>query len=104
MLAKARVLKRQAMQRAEDSPEGKELLNLAFAFANQSITLLQTPAEPFLKKACYQALLGVSKTEVLQNLQSAFRLDDKLRGTATSDTDLQTLWQDDDFKRLTGQI
>ena len=104
VLTKARVLKRQAMQKAENSPERKELLNLALAFANQSITLLQTSAEPFYNKACYQALLGVSKTEVLQNLQSAFRLDDKLRGTAKSDTDLQTLSQDDDFKRLTGQI
>jgi hypothetical protein len=80
------------------------LLNLALAFANQSITLLPTSAEPLYNKACYQALLGVGKTEVLQNLQSAFRLDDKLRGTAQGDTDLQSLWQDDDFKKLTGQI
>jgi Tetratricopeptide repeat len=104
VLSKARVLKRQAMQKAENSPERKELLNLALAFANQSITLLPTLAEPFYNKACYQALLGVGKTEVLQNLQSAFRLDDKLRGYAKSDTDLQSLWEDDDFKRLTGQI
>jgi len=104
VLTKGRVLKRQAMQRAENSPERNELLNLALAFANQSITLLPTSAEPLYNKACYQALLGVGKTEVLQNLQSAFRLDDKLRGTAQGDTDLQSLWQDDDFKKLTGQI
>lgn len=104
VLTKGRVLKRQAMQRAENSPERNELLNLALAFANQSITLLPTSAEPFYNKACYQALLGVAKTEVLQNLQSAFRLDDKLRGTAQGDTDLKTLWQDDDFKKLTGKV
>jgi hypothetical protein len=104
VLTKARVLKRLAMQMPEDSPERKELLNVALAFANQSITLLPTSAEPFYNKACYQALLGVGNAEVLQNLQSAFRLDDKLRGTAKNDPDLKTLRQDNDFKRLTGQI
>jgi len=104
VLTKGRVLKRQAMERADNSPERNELLNLALAFANQSITLMPNSAEPFYNKACYQALLGVGKTEVLQNLQSAFRLDDKLRGTARVDADLQTLWQDADFKKLTGQL
>ena len=103
VLTKARVLKRQAMQKAEGSPERKELLNQALAFANQAITLLPNSAETYYNKACYQALLGTAPAEVMHNLQSAFRLDDKLRGTAKADADLQTLWQDDEFKKLTGQ-
>lgn len=100
VLTKARILKRQATPKGQ--PLNEKLLNQALALADQAITLLPDKAEPIYNKACYQALLGVSKNEVLANLKSAFHLNPALRKMAGTDNDLMSLWQDVDFISLTG--
>jgi hypothetical protein len=51
--------------------------------------------------ACYQALLGTEKADVLKNLKRAFQIFPKLKDSAVQDEDLASLWEDADFKELT---
>ena len=99
MLTKARIVKRQAMEAVQ--PDRDKLLNQALGLADQAIALLPGKAEPIYNKACYQALLGLNKNDVLATLGSAFRLNPALRGIARGDDDLASLHQDDDFVKLT---
>jgi hypothetical protein len=100
VLTKGRILKRQADESNLSDTEKKKLLSQAVEFASRAIELLPGKGEPMYNKACYQALLGVDKKEVLANLKSAFTLNPRLRKTAAEDGDLTSLQQDDDFKRL----
>jgi hypothetical protein len=105
---KARILSRQALDaqvpgaRKAESPEAIELLSEALKDVNQAIRLLPGKAEPIYDKACYQALLGLDKREVLTTLRIAFGLNNALRGDAAQDHDLESLWQDADFIALVG--
>jgi tetratricopeptide (TPR) repeat protein len=106
VLTKARILKRQAME-AEggepakvDKPEAKKLMLKALDCINQAIVLLPGYGEPIYNKACYQALLGFDKTEVLGTLKNAFQLNPGLRKIANEDGDLASLKQDVDFNSL----
>jgi tetratricopeptide (TPR) repeat protein len=101
MMTKARIFKRQATEPGQ--PDKEKLLNKAVVLADQAISLLPGKAEPIYNKACYQALLGSSKDDVLANLGSAFRLNPALRGIARDDADLKSLSQDADFVKLTGK-
>jgi hypothetical protein len=48
-------------------------------------------------------LLGFDKKEVLATLQAAFKMHPQLREGAGTDDDLETLWNDAEFKRLTDE-
>jgi len=102
VLTQARILKRQAEQRA-NSEEKRALLNRALASANQAISLLPGKAEPFYNAACYQTLLGFDRAPILENLSAAFRLDPSLRQVAAQDEDFTTLRQDPNFTTLVGE-
>jgi hypothetical protein len=107
---KARILSRQALDaqvpgaRKAESPEAIGFLSQALQYVNQAIGLLPGKAEPMYDKACYQALLGLDKQEVLTTLRIAFGLDTALRDEAPNDPDLKSLWQDPDFIALVGTI
>jgi hypothetical protein len=98
VLTKARILKRQASH--ADGPEAERILNEALVYANRSISLLPGKAEPIYNKACYQALLGLDRNEVLNNLKAAFRLNPALKQIAATDTDLDSMRQNADFNQL----
>jgi tetratricopeptide (TPR) repeat protein len=105
ILTKARILKRQAMRRGAPGGKRHELLNEALACVDRAIELTppEKQAELLYNRACYQQLLGSDKKQVLTNLQSAFHLKPELREGAPRDRDLEGLWKDPDFLRLTGQ-
>jgi tetratricopeptide (TPR) repeat protein len=100
ILTKGRILKRQAMEPGVAEADKTRLLNQALDFANQAIALLPGKAEPIYNKACYQALLGLEKDQILANLSSAFRLNPGLRRTASGDPDRARFAQDTDFRQL----
>jgi hypothetical protein len=101
VMTKARILKRQALK-AE--PHDWDKLVNAIACADQAIILLPDNGEPVYNKACYQALLNPKgmKSDLLANLETAFRLNPSLRQIAKEDEDLALLKQDDDFVKLIG--
>ncbi len=105
VLTKGMVFKLQAKRSGYASAEGTRLLNQALSCADRAIDLMspETKAEPTYNKACYQALLGFDKKEVLAALQAAFELNPGLRKIAKTDDDLKTLWDDADFKKLTDE-
>jgi hypothetical protein len=105
MLTKGMVFKLQARQPGYKSAEGTRLLNQALSCADRSIDLMppETKAEPTFNKACYQELLGFDKKEVLATLQAAFELNPRLRKNAKTDEDLNKLWEDAEFKKLTDE-
>jgi hypothetical protein len=108
ILTKARILKRLAMNveapgvEKVETPEAKKLVTQALALIDQAITLLPGKAEPIYNKACYQALLGFDKNEVLVSLKIAFGLSPAMRDIAADDSDLASLRQDSDFIGLVG--
>jgi tetratricopeptide (TPR) repeat protein len=99
LLTKGRILKRLAQ--AEGKPGNQQLLEQALAFASRSAALKPNVPGTIYNVACYQALLGKDKAEILKNLRTAFQLSGKLKQAARTDPDLQSLWEDEDFKRLT---
>jgi hypothetical protein len=109
VLTKARILKRKAEQPDPQNPD-RTLLNQALEVVNLAIALLPGKAEPIYNKACYQALLGIDKSEVFANLRSAFKLNPGLMRTAagdpdrpdSGDPDLARFRQDADFRQLVG--
>ncbi|HUD75784.1 MAG TPA: hypothetical protein VMQ76_11990 [Terracidiphilus sp.] len=102
LMTKARILKRQAFK---SQPPDKEKLKEAIARSGQAIALLPNKGEPFYNKACYQALLDLNglKSEILANLESAFRLNPGLRQDAKVDEDLAPIRQDTEIKRVIEQ-
>jgi tetratricopeptide (TPR) repeat protein len=104
ILTKGRILKRQAMKPGVPEAQKTALLTQALDCVNRSIDL--TPpdqrAEPIYNKACYEALLGFADKAVVATLQAAFQLKPELRKVAAGDNDLERLWQNADFIRLTG--
>jgi tetratricopeptide (TPR) repeat protein len=103
ILTKGRIVKRQAMEPGVSPEDKARLLNQALGFANQAIVLLPGKAEPIYNKACYQARLGLSKSEILSSLEGAFRLNPGLKRIAAGDDDLlDSLRQDADFRQLVG--
>lgn len=102
VMTKARILKRKALQPGQS--DRSKLLKQAIACADQSIVLMPDKGEPFYNKACYQALLDTEglKSEVLENLKSAFRVNPGLRHIAEGDEDLVSLRHDADFASLIG--
>lgn len=102
--AKAHLLKGMALKRLAQKagkPGDKTLLQQALDHATEAARLRPNVAGAFYNIACYQALLGKDRTEVLKNLSHAFEIDRRLKKFALTDEDLQSLWEDADFKRLT---
>jgi len=99
-MTKARILKRQAMN--AEKPEREKLLHQALDYANQATKLMPDSGEPLYNKACYQALLGADRNEVLDSLKAAFHLNPKLRTVAGGDSDLASVRNDPDFAKLVG--
>ncbi|MGO8758650.1 MAG: TPR end-of-group domain-containing protein [Terracidiphilus sp.] len=102
VLTKGRILKRKAVASGTSEADRKKLLGQAVENADRSIALLPGKAEPIYNKACYQALLGEDKNEILTTLKSALALNPGLRKVALEDSDFGALRQDNDFKQLTG--
>jgi tetratricopeptide (TPR) repeat protein len=100
LFTKGRILKRLAQ--VEGKPGNAQQLEEALKYVSQSAALKPTVPGPFYNIACYQALLGKDRSDILKNLQRAFQLDSKLKQAAVTDEDLITLRDDPEFKRLTG--
>lgn len=98
LITKGRILKRMAQA---PGTLNVDLLKQALKYASQAWALLPDKAEPGYNVACYQALLGVDKSEVLKTLRRVFSLAPRLKQIARQDADLQSLWQDPDFQQLT---
>lgn len=98
-LLKGMILKRLAQKAGK--PGDKTLLKAALDHASESARRRPKFGAAFYNIACYQALLGEDRTEILKNLSRAFELDPELKKIAPTDEDLTTLWADADFKRLT---
>jgi len=102
MITKARILKKQAVQK---TPHDQDKLKQAIACVDQAIALLpdKDKGESLYNKACYQALLDLNglKSDILENLKTAFNLNPDLRQAAKGDDDLALLRQDTDFIKLT---
>jgi len=105
LMTKARILKRQAFQPGQSASNRERLLKQALSYTDQAIVRLPDKSEPIYNKACYLALLDPNdlKDDVLENLESAFRLNPALRKIAEDDDDLASLKQDADFVKLIGQ-
>jgi tetratricopeptide (TPR) repeat protein len=102
--AKARLLKGMILKKLAIKPDkqvDKGLLQQALAESTKAAELMPNFAAAFYNMACYQALLGEARTEVLKNLSRAFELNSKLKPNAPTDDDLASIWDDADFKRLT---
>lgn len=99
LLTKGMILKRLAQ--VEGKPGDQTLLREALNFASKASTLMPSKSAPFYNMACYQALLGSNKSDVLRNLKRSFQLYPKLKEKAPKDDDLTSLWEDPDFKELT---
>jgi hypothetical protein len=99
LLTKGRILKR--MAQSQGPGVNPDLLRQALKFASQAWELKPDRPQPAYNVACYQALLGMDKTEVLKNLQKAIQLDARLKQAARNDPDFQSLSQDTDFQNLT---
>lgn len=102
--AKAQVLKGMILKRfaqRSGKPGDKTLLQQAVDHAKEATRIKPEYGAAWYNIACYEALLGQDRTEVLKNLSFAFEMDPKLKATATKDEDLAVLANDADFKRLT---
>jgi hypothetical protein len=97
-MLKGTILKRFAQKSTK--PGDKALLQQALAQATEAVRLDPSIGGAFYNVACYQALLGVDRSEVLKNLARAFQIDPKLKKIASTDEDLVSLWSDADFKSL----
>jgi hypothetical protein len=96
---KGRILKRLAQ--VDGPPGNPALLREAFEYASRAAILLPNQGGPLYNMACYQALLGINKADVLNNLRRAVELNPRLREEARKDSDLVSLWDDAEFKRIT---
>jgi hypothetical protein len=100
LFAKGRILKRFAQR--DGKPGDKALLKEALDNVSKAAALLPNKAGPLYNMACYQALLGVDKAEVIRNLKRAIQLNPKMGEIASNDDDFISLRDDIDFKGLTG--
>lgn len=96
-LLKGRIFKKKA-----GSPPDRQRLQEALQYATKAAELMPDRGGPRYNMACYQALLGFDRAEILKNLKRALELNPKLKEEAPRDSDLKSLWEDKDFKELTG--
>lgn len=99
VFTKARILKALAQKSGNPVDAGK--MNEALVYARRAAELMPRKPEPIYNIACYQALLGVNKREVLSNLAQAIEINPALRAIAKDDPDFSSLAQDVDFRKLT---
>jgi hypothetical protein len=99
LVVKGRILKRLAQ--ASGKPGDKSLLQEALNYASRAAEVMSNKGAPLYNMACYRALLGVDKGEVLKNLEQAIQTKPKYRQEARGDEDFKTLWDLDEFKELT---
>jgi hypothetical protein len=98
LFTKARALKELAQ--AKGLPYDKSLLLEALQCVATVVKLLPLNGGPRYNMACYQALLGFDKDEVLNNLRIAVENNPKLKKDALNDRDLESLWDDPKFKEI----
>jgi hypothetical protein len=99
LLTKGRILKRLAQVKGKPGDTG--LLDQALRYVSQAAVLRPTSGAAIYNVACYQALLGKDRAEILRNLRKAFQLNSALKQTARTDEDFVSLREDADFKQLT---
>ncbi len=99
LMKKAYVLKHLAQQAGKpgDLVRIQEALDLAL----KASKYWDTVGGVFYNIACYQAILGKDKKDILANLARAFELDASLKPDAKGDDDLKSVWTDEDFIKLT---
>lgn len=99
LFEKGRILKRLAQ--VSGKPGDKTLLYEALDYALKAAAQTPNRGGPLYNIACYQALLGLGRDEVLKNLKQAIQLNPKLREDARGDDDFVSLKEDPEFKELT---
>lgn len=99
LFEKGRILKKLAQ--AGGKPGNKALLQEAFDYASRAADQMPNKGGPRYNMACYQALLGVDRAKVLENLKQAVLLNPKLREEARKDEDFVSVREDPEFKELT---
>jgi len=98
LFVKGRILKR--LSQAGGTPGDKSLLQEAISYTLKAAAMVPNQGGPLYNLACYQALLGIDKAEVLKNLKRAIQLNSKLREAAGLDEDFASLREDADFKEV----
>jgi tetratricopeptide (TPR) repeat protein len=101
LFTKARALNQLAQ--AKGKPYDKKLLQEALDCVTTVVKLLPQNGGPRYNMACYQALLGYDKEEVLKNLRIAIQNNPSLKKDARLDRDLESLRDDPAFKELVGE-
>ena len=99
LFTKGRILRR--MARRQGKPPDNDLLKQAVEYTAKAARLLPDKGAPRYNLACYQALLGVDKGDVLTNLRLAFELKPSLKAAAPNDPDLLSIHDTPEFKALT---
>ena len=95
LFTKARALKELAQ--AKGKPYDKNLLYEALQCVTTVVKLLPLNGGPRYNMACYQALLGFDKDEILSNLRVAIENNPSLKKDAQTDDDLESLRHDPKF-------
>jgi tetratricopeptide (TPR) repeat protein len=99
LFEKGRILKKLAQ--VHGKPGDKALLQEALDYASRAAAQMPNRGGPIYNIACYEALLGLGRDEVLKNLKLAIQLNPELREKAPRDDDFVSLWEDPEFKELT---
>ena len=100
LFTKARALKKLAVM---ENPFNRDLLREALECVTATVKMLPGNGGPRYNMACYQALLGYDKTEVLKNLRIAIENNPVLKEEARNDKDLESVRDDPRFKELVGE-
>lgn len=88
---------------SKKQPADQDLLRQALAHAQQALVLKPNNPNTLFNVACYQTLLNKDPKEILPNLEAAIKLKPELRENAKNDTDLASLRENEDFKKLIAQ-
>ncbi|MCP5141206.1 MAG: hypothetical protein H6980_02495 [Gammaproteobacteria bacterium] len=76
-------------------------INDAWNMVDKLISIEPSHQTAWYNRACYGALLGKEKTQILNDLAKAIELFPTYRSLATKDPDFESLRNDSDFKALT---
>jgi len=75
-------------------------LTLAVAELDRALEDLPENPDAWYNRACFKAVLGRPDQEVLKDLKEAFRLDPRLKESARTDEDLESIRESESFQAL----
>jgi tetratricopeptide (TPR) repeat protein len=99
LVVKGRILKRLAL--AGGKPGDRSLLQEALTYAARAAEIMPNKGAPLYNMACYQALLGFDRKEILKNLERAIQTRPTYRKAAREDEDFADIREAPEFKELT---